>query len=248
MKILMQNSTKLPNVVPHVRSVQAEREHGFLAATFCPIPIGDSPSSKRMYDVLNFGCIPVVLSDDLVWAYSIQTGGPLSQLEFSIQIPQSIVHFTAQRSLRQYETSPRDMGVLPASGKLIFDLLKASVQNGGDYWKGHYVNPLVQILQNIPRSDIDYLQKAVATAAPHFRYYKMDATLTAIPTAQHRFPDGGAMEMIANRLSQRKSAGIDSVSKRCQRERLDRKHKYIGRYVCEGRDKTDSLVRRRKRR
>ena len=30
-----------------------KREEGFQSAVFCPIPIGDSPSSKRMYDVLN---------------------------------------------------------------------------------------------------------------------------------------------------------------------------------------------------
>lgn len=30
-----------------------KREIGFQTATFCPIPIGDSPSSKRMYDVLH---------------------------------------------------------------------------------------------------------------------------------------------------------------------------------------------------
>ena len=27
-----------------------------------------------MYDVLNFGCIPVVVSDDLVWAFSSLAG------------------------------------------------------------------------------------------------------------------------------------------------------------------------------
>jgi hypothetical protein len=102
MKVLMQNSTKLANVIPPVRSNQAEREHGFLAATFCPIPIGDSPSSKRMYDVLNFGCIPVVLSDDLVWAFSDQTGGPLNHSAFSLQIPQSVVHYTARKTLNRY--------------------------------------------------------------------------------------------------------------------------------------------------
>jgi len=30
-----------------------KREAGFQSAFFCPIPVGDSPSSKRMYDVLN---------------------------------------------------------------------------------------------------------------------------------------------------------------------------------------------------
>ena len=30
-----------------------KREAGFQSAFFCPVPIGDSPSSKRMYDVMN---------------------------------------------------------------------------------------------------------------------------------------------------------------------------------------------------
>ena len=102
MKFLMQNSTRLVCVVPPVRSNQAEREHGFRVAKFCPIPIGDSPSSKRMYDVLNLGCIPVVLSDDLVWAFSDQTGGPLKHNSFSLQIPQNVVHFTATKTLNRY--------------------------------------------------------------------------------------------------------------------------------------------------
>lgn len=29
------------------------REEGFKTAKYCPIPIGDSPSSKRMYDVMH---------------------------------------------------------------------------------------------------------------------------------------------------------------------------------------------------
>lgn len=101
LKMLMQNSTKLAtrNIIPPVRATIAQREHGFLAATYCPIPIGDSPSSKRMYDVLNFGCVPVVLSDDLVWAFSDQTGGPLNHSDFSLQLPQSVVHFTARKTL-----------------------------------------------------------------------------------------------------------------------------------------------------
>lgn len=41
-----------------------KREEGFQSAVFCPIPIGDSPSSKRMYDVLNVSatwCIPCLI-------------------------------------------------------------------------------------------------------------------------------------------------------------------------------------------
>ncbi len=51
-----------------------KRELGFRTSIFCAIPIGDSPSSKRMYDVMNYGCIPVILSDELVWAFSKETG------------------------------------------------------------------------------------------------------------------------------------------------------------------------------
>ena len=32
---------------------EKKREAGFQSAAFCPIPVGDSPSSKRMYDVMN---------------------------------------------------------------------------------------------------------------------------------------------------------------------------------------------------
>ncbi len=67
-----------------------KRENGFLQAIFCPIPIGDSPSSKRQYDVMIFGCIPVVLSDDLVWAFEELTGGPLKESNFSIRFPQNV--------------------------------------------------------------------------------------------------------------------------------------------------------------
>jgi hypothetical protein len=63
---------------------------GYLNSVFCPVPVGDSPSSKRMYDAMHVGCIPVVLSDDLVWAYSSATGGSLQPQLFSITLPQKV--------------------------------------------------------------------------------------------------------------------------------------------------------------
>ena len=66
------------------------RETNFRKSVFCPIPVGDSPSSKRMYDVMHLGCIPVVLSDDLVWAFSKTAGGVIDPTAFSIQIPQQV--------------------------------------------------------------------------------------------------------------------------------------------------------------
>ena len=44
---------------------------------------------------MQFGCIPVILSDDLVWAYSSSAGGSLEPSKFSIQLPQRIVQKSA---------------------------------------------------------------------------------------------------------------------------------------------------------
>jgi hypothetical protein len=71
-------------------SAGSKHKTGYLNSVFCPVPVGDSPSSKRMYDALHVGCIPVVLSDDLVWAYSPATGGPLQPQLFSITLPQKV--------------------------------------------------------------------------------------------------------------------------------------------------------------
>jgi hypothetical protein len=63
---------------------------GYQQALYCPVPVGDSPSSKRMYDAMNMGCVPVILSDDIVWAYSVATGGLLDPRYFSITLPQKV--------------------------------------------------------------------------------------------------------------------------------------------------------------
>lgn len=246
MKFLMANSTRLPGVVPPIRANQAEREHGFLAAKFCPIPVGDSPSSKRMYDVLNFGCIPVVLSDDLVWAYTRQTGGALNHSSFALHIPQSVLYFTAQHSLREYFTRRSAMGVL-SSGRLVYDLLEASVNSGGEYINGQYVNPVVQILRAVTQQEIELLQAGVHRVAPFFRYYEMNSSMHRIPTAVRALPDGRALEMVAQRLSQRKAYGIEKLRDECEVERNRPNHVYEHRSTCDN-SKQGSLLPQPRRR
>lgn len=167
MKQIMNNSSRVkePNVVlvPPNKLTQTVRENGFRASKFCPIPIGDSPSSKRMYDVMHFGCVPVVLSDDLIWAYVSTSGGILKQSSFSIQLPQAVVQYTTEFLLARYENHTRDFGVLP-SGVLVYDLLLQSKSEGGDYIGRHYINPLVQILLRVPSEDLVTLQKGVEYA------------------------------------------------------------------------------------
>lgn len=48
-----------------------KREEGFQSAVFCPIPIGDSPSSKRMYDVMNVSSCLYVLCVDFCELFCI---------------------------------------------------------------------------------------------------------------------------------------------------------------------------------
>jgi len=116
-----------------------------------------------MYDVMHFGCIPVVLSDDLAWAYVSTSGGQLNQSSFSIQLPQAVVQYTTEFLLHRYANHTRDFGVLP-SGALIYDLLLQAQAEGGEYLGRHYINPLVQILLRIPVDDLMALQRGVDLA------------------------------------------------------------------------------------
>lgn len=50
-------------------------------------------SLDNSYILPQHGCVPVVLSDDLVWAYSTETGGFLDPDSFSIQLPQKVRTF-----------------------------------------------------------------------------------------------------------------------------------------------------------
>lgn len=244
MRSLMKNSTVLKDVIPRdVRPGQVEREHGFREATFCPVPVGDSPTSKRMYDILNFGCIPVVLSDDLVWAFTESTNGPLKHLDFAIHLPQSVIQFTSERTLRHYKDNKAAFGILPVSKKLLYDILLESHRDGGDYENGYYVNPLVQILRRVPIEDIEFLRKNGVNAGGHYRYYAMNSTVREIFTATHAFPDGGAIDEIVNALSDRKTYGLQKLHEECEHERTKVKHKYIGRYACDL-DKKELLTRR----
>jgi hypothetical protein len=189
-------------------------------------------------------CVPVVLSDDLVWAFTEQTGGPLNHSQFSLQLPQAVVQFTAEKTLRTYRSRKADLGVLPLSGTLLYDLLERSVQRGGSFIDGLFVNPLVQILLEIPAAEVDYLQQGVAALAPRFRYYAMNASMASIPTATHAPPDGEALDILATMLSQRKRRGLAALKDDCQRERSRKGHKYISRFSCDA-ERADSLLKRR---
>ena len=197
-----------------------------------------------MYDVLNFGCIPVVLSDDIVWAYSDQTGGPLNHSLYSIQLPQSIIYYNTKKVLSIYQSKKLEMGVLP-SGQLLYSLLEKSYYHHyrGDYSNdGMFINPLIHILQQISIEDIQMLRYYIYTAAPYYRYYQMNQSMTQLPLINHQYPNGDSIYILTQLLSSRKKKGLYDISQQCQIERKIMKHNYMSRYTCDIKYKADSLV------
>ena len=66
------------------------RQAAMFLADFCPCPEGDSPSAKRQYDAVLAGCVPVVASDDALYAFDdALLGGPLSERDFALRVPEA---------------------------------------------------------------------------------------------------------------------------------------------------------------
>ena len=79
--------------------------------TFCPCPSGDSPSAKRMFDALHAGCIPTILSHDVVWLYSpnsmISSPILLRRKALLFYFDQRILLFESQRKIIMWQPSMR---------------------------------------------------------------------------------------------------------------------------------------------
>lgn len=106
-------------------------------ATFCPCPVGDSPSAKRMYDVVLAGCIPVVVSDEFIYAYSGVMGGPVVPTDFAVVISQTAAK--EQGILKTLDAlDEKAIGKLKDGGKRIRNTF-------GFYANGNYKkDPLVE--------------------------------------------------------------------------------------------------------
>eukprot|EP00983_Pelagomonas_calceolata_P032155 1009502-Pelagomonas_calceolata.AAC.1 len=57
------------------------------SSIFCAIPPGDTPNTKRLYDALFSGCIPVILSDDIQLPFQFA----LNYDDFCVRLPASSV-------------------------------------------------------------------------------------------------------------------------------------------------------------
>ena len=237
---IMRNTTVSPQIGGR------KREVGYRRSVFCPIPVGDSPSSKRQYEVLGYGCVPVVLSDDLVYAFTADAGasfGITNESSFALRLPQKLVQISAGQTNHQNafpdgsDASP-PLGLLPL-GTSVEDLLRRVVMQEADdrlstdTWqfpdgrepRYPYPNALPRLLEKIPRHEIMAMQANVAEYGRKTRYYKTamegGSIKDKMPVEEHRLPDGGAIDMMTQYLSGRKKAkgGIAGTADRCDQVR-----------------------------
>lgn len=76
-KHIRQNLLAEMKKTPNTAVIETKRKSHYKAAEFfniealmrrsefCPVPHGDGPASKRMYDTLKAGCVPIVLTDEI---------------------------------------------------------------------------------------------------------------------------------------------------------------------------------------
>ena len=81
---------------------------------------------------------------------------------------------------------------------------------------GPYSTALIQILLRITVAELDMLRFFGQRAASAYRYYKMDLNMSEIPTSTHRIPDGGAIDMLARLLDEKKRVGVVATAALCQ--------------------------------
>ncbi|CAE7672252.1 unnamed protein product, partial [Symbiodinium microadriaticum] len=93
---------------------------------------------------------------------------------------------------------------LPASGASVGSLVLASKRAGANHT---HENALLDVLSRVTDADIVALQHGVRKYSPAYRFYEYNTSLAAIPPSTHYFPDGGAMQHMAWRLSKLKREG-----------------------------------------
>lgn len=158
-------------------------------ATFCPCPGGDSPSAKRMYDATLAGCIPVILSEDFVWALSTD-----------------------------YDDNDNDTLLDPSTFALRLDskLYKSRHLGGGEGGdcspttpeekksNDEATLPLHARLESVPLEEIRRLQEGLRVARNRYAYFGSDHPERPAKLLQADVvPDGGASHALVRALEQR---------------------------------------------
>ncbi|KAH8071452.1 protein kinase [Aureococcus anophagefferens] len=168
-------------------------------ADFCPCPEGDSPSAKRQYDALLAGCVPVVVSDDALWAYSNEMGldGDLDPSPFALNVSEaSLLKFDADPDKQTTVNTKADAGHAHHAGRDDADAF-----------------PLLGIL-GAARRRLAAFREAGATAAWAYRYYATGDYGDEDPLLAGVFPNGGALALLVRDLERRARGKTKDPAKR----------------------------------
>ena len=216
-----------------------QRYVGYRMHTFCGAPVGENPSSKRQYEMMLFGCIPLLLGDDMVYAFTQEAGGETPSNEFIVQLPQKALQIKAEK-LNHQNVFPLDGSISPKLGTLpggtaLQNLLiqivhkelgqkNVPIIHAFDFEDGRrpkfpWPNVVPEILARVPREEIMKLQQGVAKHASRYRYYQTfrenPRKMLDFPIATQRMPDGGAIDELVKYLSMRKAEGVSTAADQC---------------------------------
>ena len=176
---------------------------------------GDSPSAKRQYDAVLTGCIPVIVSNEALYAYSTENGGLLDPKDFSVRVTEESV----------VEAKGGKEGAAPLQGGLLQQLEAIDERE------------VRRLQRNLHRAAHFFRYYAEHDAEQDPGYYRAsEGTAQAMvvnghpvdPLVAGRFPDGGATEMLLAELERRADGGLAAA---CKKERAE-PHYYLRMQHC----------------
>jgi hypothetical protein len=164
--------------------------HAFRHATFCPCPGGDTPNSKRYFDAVLAGCIPLILSRDFVWPYSSDIPGSpvlVRESDFSIRLNSSDFKLAEEDGV---DGSNRTGCVADSS----------PTKRG----RRSHRTTIQELIQSIPEAEIRRLQGNLPKAASIYSYYEPSADLPDHPLLERTLPNGPAAHALVQALADRR--------------------------------------------
>jgi hypothetical protein len=77
--------TSPPSIISTPPFKTAEWQANIHRATYCPCPIGDTPSTRRLFNAILAGCVPIIISDQLTlpWDSEVTSITPQNGIDYS---------------------------------------------------------------------------------------------------------------------------------------------------------------------
>jgi len=143
-------------------------------STFCACPGGSSPSSKRIFDAIAAGCIPIIMSEDFAWPFST---------EFE----------------SKYDVHPKSFS-LRWKAKYLSGIEYDKECN----LTGSSTQSISDMLEKIPSSEIKQLRRNLKDVTKLYSYWRdtgRDGPVNLL--AKNVLPDGGASHALVEALADR---------------------------------------------